>query len=374
MPCRTELLHLGSEASKKTYLNTAAEGLLLKDSALAVERYLADKASGEPGRVALFQTHENTRELAGKLFGVEKSQVALMSSTTEVLNNIAQGITWKPGDEVIFTSTEFPSNMFPWVSLAEKGLVTTKVVKPRDGLIRVEDILEQINEKTRLVTVSQVSYATGQNFDPTPIWEKVRDTNTLLCVDATQAVGRVPVHGDRADFVVSSCFKWLNSLHGSAIYTTSPRVITEGVTGPSGWFSTENCYTDDRLEAFHPLNDARRFHSGMPNFDSVYSLEASLKFHRPEVVAARKDELEPLVAKLHAGLTELDFPVLTPASPEERAGIVAFNYADSAVAKQKLAERNIFVHGDDGRVRATAHWYNTAEDIDRFLETVKELL
>jgi cysteine desulfurase / selenocysteine lyase len=369
----SDLIVDGAAWTGKTYLNTAAEGLLLKDAATAVHQYLADKSTGEPGRVPMWAALERARERAGRLFGVPASRMAIVSSTTEALNTIAQGIDWRPGDEVVFTSVEFPSNMFPWVVLPERG-VKTRIVAPRDGLVRLEDILEQITPQTRLVTLSQVSYATGQHIDPTPIWERVKNTKTLLCVDATQAAARVNVSGEHADFVVSSCFKWMNSIHGAAILSASTRVLDQGVRGPAGWLSAESCYAADRLERFHPRKDAGRFHAGMPNFDSVYSLAAALDFHTPERVAARRAELEYLVNRAWTGLKELGMPVLTPASPADRAGIVAMSCPTSEAVKRHLAERNIFIHGDDSRVRAAIHWYTTAEQIDCYLAAVKELL
>lgn len=369
----SELLVDGPAWAGKCYLNTAAEGLLLKECASAVQNYLADKSTGEPGRVAMFAALDRARERAGRLFGVSAEHIALVSSTTEALNTIAHGIDWRPGDEVVFTSVEFPSNMFPWVILPERG-VKTRVVAPRDGRVWLDDILAQITPRTRLVTVSQVSYATGQHLDPRPIWERVKNTNTLLCVDATQACARVPVWGDQADFVVASGFKWLNSIHGAAILSASSRVLEQGIRGPAGWFSAESCYPPDRLERFHPKKDAGRFHAGMPNFDSLYSLAAALEFHTPERLSRRRAELEPLVTQAWNGLTQLGLEVLTPADPADRAGIVAFSCPTSDALKRHLAERGIFTHGDDGRVRAAVHWYNTAEQIDRYLAAVKELL
>jgi selenocysteine lyase/cysteine desulfurase len=373
VPNPAELLVNGPNWADKVYLNTAAEGLLLKDCAAAVQRYLADKATGEPGRVPMWAALDRARERAGRLFGVPASRMAIVSSTTEALNTIAQGIDWRAGDEVVFTSVEFPSNMFPWVALAERG-VKTRIVAPRDGLVRLEDIIDQINPRTRLVTVSQVSYATGQHIDPRPIWDRVKDTNTLLCVDATQAASRVSVSGAHADFVVASTFKWSNSIHGAAILSVSQRVLDQGIRGPAGWLSAESCYAADRLERFHPHQDAQRFQAGMPNFDSVYSLAAALEFHTPERVAARRTELEPLVDRVRTGLQELDLPILTPSASEDRAGIVAMSCATSADVKRHLAERGIFVHGDDQRVRAAIHWYTTMEQVDRYLAAIRELL
>src|SRR5262245_27272548 len=196
-----ELLVEGAAWAGKVYLNTAAEGLLLRECVSAVHRYLADKARGEPGRGPMWAELERTRAGAGRLIGVPTTRVALVSSTTEALNTIARGIDWRPGDEVVFTSVEFPSNMFPWVDLPEQG-VRKRIVAPREGRVWVEDILEQITPRTRLVTISQVSYATGQHLDPRPIWERVKDSDALLCVDANQADGSVAVSGEHADFVV----------------------------------------------------------------------------------------------------------------------------------------------------------------------------
>ncbi len=368
-----ELLVDGANWAGKAYLNTAAEGLLLKECANAVQRYLTDKASGEPGRVPMWAALELAREGAGRLFGIAKDRTAIVSSTTEALNTIAQGIDWRPGDEVVFTSVEFPSNMFPWVTLLDRG-VKTRIVSPREGRVWLEDILGEITPRTRLVTLSQVSYATGQHLDPRPVWDKVKDSQTLLCVDATQATARVEVSANHADFVVASGFKWLNSIHGAAILGVSQRVLDQGVRGPAGWFSAETCYAPDRLEKFHPRNDAGRFHAGMPNFDSVYSLAAALEFHTPERVARRRAELEPLVTQAWTGLKQLGLNVLTPADPADRAGIVAIACPTSEDVKRHLIERGIYTHGDDGRVRAAIHWYTTADQIDRYLAAIKELL
>jgi selenocysteine lyase/cysteine desulfurase len=316
---------------------------------------------------------DRARERAARLFAVPPERMALVSSTTEALNTIARGIDWRPGDEVVFTSVEFPSNMFPWVELPGKG-VRKRVVSPRDGRVWMEDILDQITPRTRLVTISQVSYATGQHLDPQPIWERVQGTDTLLCVDATQAAGRVTVSGQHADFAVASTFKWLNSIHGAAMMSVSPRVLDQGIRGPAGWFSAESCYAADRLERFHPRKDAGRFQAGMPNFDSIYALAAALDFHAPDRVARRRAELEPLVTMLWSRLKEKGLPVLTPAEPVDRAGIVAIACPTSETVKQQLMARGIYTHGDDGRVRAAVHWHNSTEQIERYVAALSEVL
>jgi cysteine desulfurase/selenocysteine lyase len=91
-------------------------------------------------------------------------------------------------------------------------------------------------------------------------------------------------------------------------------------------------------------------------------------------VACRREELEPLVAQAWTGLKQLGVPLLTPADPADRAGIVAFACPTSESIKQQLIARGIFTHGDDSRLRAAIHWYNTAEQVGRYVAAVRELL
>jgi selenocysteine lyase/cysteine desulfurase len=112
----------------------------------------------------------------------------------------------------------------------------------------------------------------------------------------------------------------------------------------------------------------------MPNFDSVYSLAAALEFHTPERIARRREALEPLVAQAWMGLEQIGVPLLTPADPADRAGIVSFACPASEKVKQQLIARGIFTHGDDSRVGAAIHWYNSAEQVDRYVAAVGEVL
>lgn len=368
----TNLLSNPAYWNGKAYLNTAAEGLPLAACADAVQRYLEAKSLGEPGRAMFWKEYDRAKAGAARLFSVEPDQIALVSSTTEALNTIAQAIDWQPGDEVVFTSVEFPSNIFPWVALQRRG-VRLRIVHPGKEGVSMDELLAQINPRTRLVTLSQVSYATGEHIDPTPVWQRVQGTQTLLCVDATQAAARVPVRGDQADFTVASAFKWMNSIHGSAVLAVGRRVLNDNLVGPAGWLSAESCFADDRLEAFHPRADAQRFQAGMPNFDSVYALAAALDFHTPQRVQEQQLRQRPLVARLREELLALGLEVLVPENEKRQAGIVPFACEDSAAWKQALAEEGIFVQGDDGRIRVALHWYNDEAHIEQYLNALRRL-
>ncbi|WDI41671.1 aminotransferase class V-fold PLP-dependent enzyme [Bremerella sp. P1] len=367
--CPYDALPADSAYLDKPYLNTAAEGLPLAACLDAVRQYFIEKCLGEPGRVFFWNQYQRARVGAANLFSVDPSQIALVSSTTEALNTIAHSIEWQPGDEIVLTSNEFPSNIFPWVVLQQKG-VRLRIVAPGPEGISIDKLLENINPRTKLITLSQVSYATGELIDPEPIWQRVRDTDTLLCVDATQAAGRVPVRGDLADFTVASAFKWINSIHGTAMMSVSSRVLADNLRGPTGWLSTEFCFADDRFDTFHPRSDAQRFQAGMPNFASVYAVAEALAFHTPERVQAQATQQAPLIQSLRDSLLEMGLDVLLPEDKSRHAGIVSFNCPKAAAWKQELALYGSYVQGDDNRIRAAVHWYNTEQQIHQFLDAL----
>ncbi|PQO27303.1 hypothetical protein C5Y96_17315 [Blastopirellula marina] len=364
-----DVLSADSAYHDKPYLNTAAEGLPLASCLDAVRQYSTEKCLGEPGRVFFWNQYQRAKESAAQLFSVDPTQIALVSSTTEALNTIAQSIDWQPGDEILLTSIEFPSNIFPWVMLQRMG-VRLRIVSPGPTGISIDELLENINPRTKLVTISQVSYATGEQLDPEPIWQRVRDTNTILCVDATQAAGRVPVRGDVADFTIASAFKWLNSIHGTAIMSVSSRVLNSQIIGPAGWLSAESCFTEDRFDTFHPRRDAQRFQAGMPNFASVYSVAEALAFHTPQRVQEQASQQASLIQHVRERLLEMGFDVLLPEEPSRQAGIVSFRCPAATRWKQELALHGCYVQGDDGRIRVAVHWYNNEQQIEQFLEAL----
>src|SRR4051794_27415188 len=200
-------------ALQGAYLDTAAEGLPAPGVKEAVSEYLREKCSGTPGRNRHFEMEQEARESAGKLLGARVEDIAFLPTASDSLDILAASLPWKPGDRVVTTDLEFPSNVLPWLALRERG-VEVEVVRTHGGTLRLDDLIAAIDERTRLVTISQVSYKTGAWFPHTAqLAEAAHVAGALLCVDATQALGRCPVILDGVDYLTASTFKWLLGLH-----------------------------------------------------------------------------------------------------------------------------------------------------------------
>src|SRR4029453_5196090 len=143
---------------------------------------------------------------------------------------------WAAGDNVVFADLESPSLISPAALLRERG-VEPRVVRTRDHHLMLDDLAAQMDRRTRLVLVSQVSYLTGQRLDLARCADIAHGAGAWLAVDATHAAGVVPVPGALCDFVVSSCYKWLLATHGVGLFAYNARRVGALAPHTVGWHS-----------------------------------------------------------------------------------------------------------------------------------------
>ena len=366
-----DLFHTAREV---TYLDTAAEGLPHPGLEKAFERYSQIKARGTPGRGELHKAEDETLDLAARLLGTDSSNVTLLSSASEALSLLAVSLELKPHDQVIISDLEFPSNVIPWLRLKQKG-VQVIVLPGRGGKLAWEEVAENICSRTRLISLSLVSYKTGAYL---PFVHQISNAaaavGALVSIDATQALGRCPVSVEGIDYLMSSSFKWLLGPHGLAIVYSSPRLRAALQPALVGWYSVKDIFSERRFETYELKEGAARLPVGMPNFPSIFALRESLKFFLGVGVENIYRELRPVVANLRAGLVKLGVDVLTPAVPECASGIVSFAHPKAKEIGADLEKERVTVWAGDGRVRASVHLYNDEADIDRYLARLAGIL
>ena len=355
------------------YLDTAAEGLPLADSGAALQEYFADKSSGTPGRARMFAAEDEARAAAASLLGTPERNVAFTGNATDALNLLGNSIRWRAGDEVLLTDLEFSSNVVCWVRLRNQG-VRVEVIRSDRGAIELEQFTSRLRPSTRLVSVSQVSYKTGTQFPYLlELSREVHRRGAIFVVDATQAIGRVPVSAEGVDFLVASSYKWLLGVHGLGLVYCAPHLLDELVPGAAGWYSIIDPFAPDRFERVALRDGAARFAGGMPNFPSIYVLRQALRFLQRVGVNRIDDQLKPLMKKLREGIAGLGYELLTPVDGRYASGIVSFSHAAPQVLGKALQDRGIIVWAGDGRVRASVHLYNDSSDLDALLTTLEEL-
>jgi cysteine desulfurase/selenocysteine lyase len=356
------------------YLNTAAESLFLGSHLKAMSNYAARKNVGARGREACAAVEAHCRALVAQLLCVDSHDIAFLASTSRGLDAVIKSIDWRPGDNIVFAESEFPSTAFAAVHLGAASVERRIVVAREDGATPVDAYAKRIDERTRLVVASLVSYKNGFLIDLPQLASAAHERGALLFVDAVQAAGAVAVDASAADFLCAATYKWLLGAHGLAIFYASPAVSDRLAPPYVAYRSVTDLFAADRLERYQLFPDARRFEEGMPNYLGMHVLENALEFVLATGVDAIAAHNAELVALAMSGLAELGVMPLTPRDPTRRGSIVSFATPYDAEITRRLVDRGVSVWGRDGRVRIAPHMYNTAGDIDVFLKNLAPVL
>jgi selenocysteine lyase/cysteine desulfurase len=249
------------------------------------------------------------------------------------------------------------------------------MVPSRGGALQLDDLTAAISQRTRVVTISQVSYKTGAWFPHTAaLAEVAHSVGAIFCLDATQALGRCPVPLTGVDYLMASTFKWLLGLHGSAITYMSPSFRERFSLAGVGWYSVRDGFSAVRAAEYELKPGAACLVAGMPNFSALYAANASLKFLLSVSDEAAHQEVNVLVRNLRIRLGALGLSLLTPGEEAFTSGIVSFEHPAGDRVAAQLEENGIVVWGGDGRVRASLHYYNNADDVDQYVTILKKIL
>ncbi len=309
------------------------------------------------------------------LLGTSRHKIAFTKNTTSGLILATQGIPFEPGDNVVISSIEFPANVYPWLALEPRGVVT-RMVQPREGRILLDDVAAAMDANTRAVSLSWVQYSNGFRIDLAALSQLCADRGAWLVVDAIQGLGAIPIDVDSLgiDFLCADGHKWLLSVEGCGVLYVSDRAMDEMRPANVGWMSVKDAqdYGEYRLEL---RDDAGRFEEGTHNMLGGHALGASaglLLEVGPERVWER---IRRLTGRLVEGLLGAGCETLSPRGEGETSGIVSFRVPGMApeTVVEHLTERDIVVCARAGGVRVSPHFYNDEAEIDRLVVAVREM-
>jgi selenocysteine lyase/cysteine desulfurase len=261
---------------KCVYLNHAGVGPLPRRSAARMGMLAGwVSASGDRFWLERQEEAERVRGLAARLLGArEVHEIAFVENTSSGLSLVAEGVDWKPGDNVVGADFEFPSNVYPWMSLASRG-VEYRRAPERDGRIDPEELLALIDDRTRILALSSVEYASGFRSDLARLGAACRERGVLFVVDVIQSLGAlaIDVERDLVDVAVASAHKWLLGPEGIGLLYVSDRVVETLRPARSGWRSVRDIFAWKDLDLTWG-EGAKRFESGSLNVYGIVALSA----------------------------------------------------------------------------------------------------
>jgi selenocysteine lyase/cysteine desulfurase len=297
-----------------TYLNSAAEGIPPVSVGAALQQYFADKQKGMDGRIPHAAQWEAARQRTAELYGLTAAEIAICSCSSEAYNLAAMALRLKEGDEIVINDLDFPAGATPW--LQKESRATVKIWRARDWVLRVEDLIPLLSSRTRLVNTSLVSFFNGHRISLPEVAAAVRaNSDSLLSVDVTQALGRIPLDLREADLIVSSTHKWILASHGGGLVGVPARRAQEWTVPAGGWFNLNDAFGAARFEQAVSKPGAASFAVGMPNYPAIYAIRAGLDYICESGVDNIAAAADPLVRMCLEGLSKLPVDLITPNLP-----------------------------------------------------------
>jgi cysteine desulfurase / selenocysteine lyase len=361
------------------YLNHAAVAPWPLRTAQAVQRFANENvAEGALHYPAWTETERHLREQLRELLNAPSAaDIALLKNTSEALSVVAHGLQWQPGDIIVTTHQEFPSNRIVWESLRAQGVEVR--LADLDSAASPEDaIIELAAPRTRLIAVSSVQYATGLRMDLARLGGWCREHEVLFCVDAIQSVGavRFDVQAVHADFAMADGHKWMLGPEGLAVFYCRGELRERLQLRQYGWHMVEHMGDYDRMD-WSVARSARRFECGSPNMLGIHALHASLSLLLETGIERVERELLARTGYLmeRIGATP-GLELVTCAGPGRYAGIVNFRPTGSAPAAvhRHLAAHGIVCAVRAGGVRFSPHFYTPYQALERACEITAQAL
>jgi len=313
------------------YLNHAAVGVWPRRTAAAVKSFADENMQqGAADYPRWMQIEQQLRlQLARMIHAPSERDIALVKNTSEGLSLVAMGLDWRRGDNVISSLQEFPSNRMVWEVLRGQGVELRLV--DIEGETDPEDAIEALmDERTRLLSVSSVQFASGFRMDLERLGQACKQHDVLFCIDAIQSIGALPFDAQlyQADFVVADAHKWMLGPEGVALFYSNPEARDQLQLRQYGWHMVERLGDFDAT-CWQPAASARRFEPGSPNQIGIQALHASLSLFE----AIGMERVESRILARTAGLMDWiecqERLQLTSNTASERcSGIVSFQMRD----------------------------------------------
>ncbi|MCC8023957.1 MAG: aminotransferase class V-fold PLP-dependent enzyme [Clostridium sp.] len=324
---------------------------------------------------------EETKKKLAQLINANPEEIIFVKNTTEGNSILASGYQKAPGGNVVICDLEHPSNLFPWINARSRG-VEIKAVKTREGQVPAESVLEQMDEDTRVVSLSAIEYGSGFFTDLKTIGRECRRRGIVFAVDGIQALGRMEIDVEDMciDYLAAGGFKGLMGTLGAGFVYCSPTLISHIVPPYSGYQSTVShgvppeVTTDFQQLPWH--DDIRRLESGSLNTYGIMAMDRGVDLILELGIRDIQEHIINLERYLRGKLSALPVTVWGQKEPERWSGIIVVQFPARLFQKARdiMDRYRIYTTLREGYIRISIGLYNTKQQMDSVYNALRELV
>jgi selenocysteine lyase/cysteine desulfurase len=318
---------------------------------------------------------EETRQTGARLLNCQPDEVAIVGPTSLALSLVAAGLKFRKGDNILIYHDDYPSNVYPWMALADQG-VKVRLLNTRGlGILRTIDVMGQVDEDTKLVALATNHFISGYRLEHDAIGKFLRERGILFCLDAIQTLGAFPTTVENVDFLAADAHKWLLGPCGAGLLYVKKDLQASLNPPVYGWHNVRNpnFVAQEKIEF---RSGAAKFEAGTHNLIGLVGLLAALELTLEIGVANIARELLRKRAWLVPALQAKGYAVLNAEPKTENAGGITSFFLpgqDLTPLHQKLADAGVNTSLRTDRkgqkyIRLSPHYYNTDAELQRVLE------
>ncbi len=376
-------------SDRRIYMNVSARGLIARPVRAAMDAFLDQRMDGSVNKAWMFERAEATRARFARLIGASPDEIAFTKNISEGINAFANALPWAEGDNVVLCeSVEHPANILPWLNLQRRCGIGIKAVADADGHIPVERLIEAVDARTRVVSVSSISFSPGFRVPLAELAAECRARGVLLFVDAAQSIGlqQIDVETLGIDALVTSTQKGLLALYGAGFLHVRRAVADRmqpvylsraGAVGGAGHEAARIQGTD-----WDHAPGARRFDVGNHNFLALIAVERSMEMLEGLGIARVETHVRNLAQRLAVGVAEAGLPLFGDVDDPRRAHIVCVGHGLSdehdSTRDKRMADLHQWLEANGvaltirrGLLRFSLHGYNDTGDVDATLDLIR---
>ena len=367
-------------AKNFVYLNAANVALMYSGAEKCIQDWFEDVAlngSNNFDENAEQNVFEVLHLAAARLINTSPENISAGSSATELLSSLAWAVSPTKDQNVVSTRIVFPSTVYPWQRVANSTGCEVRLANENNNFVNVDDIIDLIDQNTKVVCVSHVEFSNGQAFDLDLLSQAAHEHDALFVVDATQTAGAIPIDVKKTpiDVLVAGAYKWLCGPFGAAFMYITSELLDKLEPGLVGFRSHENMW-DLNASRLEYSKDAKKFEFSTMAFGCAIGLARSIDYLNTIGVKNIFDYNMQLCDILIEGLQSRNAVINSPLDKKNGSSIITayFDGVDTETIIKSLKAAQIFVSNRAGSIRFSPHLYNNDIDIETTLTELDNII
>ncbi|AQT45389.1 Selenocysteine lyase/Cysteine desulfurase [Bartonella apihabitans] len=358
-------------AKSVVYLDSGLQSPMPRPVKVALDRYNKEAYENAGPKSIWLNRTEQARNKLARFINASPDEIAFTKNTSEALNIAANALPLKRGDNVLLIHGDHPNNAYAFLNLRRKG-IDVRVI-PMTEIINSESFLSEIDENTRAISMSHVTFHAGHKFDIEDIGRLCREKNIYFIVDIMQSIGVVPIDVQKigATFLCSGTHKGLFVPQGLGfLWWDKKRQELEPtyLAAASVEHPSEDFIANSNNMA--PAKTARRFEIGNYNLAAIQALDAAIDLINKIGVNNIESYYYMLGDRLIERLDCLGISLVGPRSRQHRAPHIYVLQLQPKEWLEYLSSQQIRCSPERDGIRISFGLFNNELDLDKLLEAI----